>query len=672
MPRVSIFLAAGLLLVSAAGHGQDQDVYAGNAASAGAGQQNTLNIKDADIRTLIATVSEITGKNFIVDPRVEGKVNVVSARPMDADEIYSVFESILRVNGYALVNAGNMVKIVPEALAMQDGATSGGLLGPDTLVSQVIKLKHVAAKDLLPVLNPLKPQSAQLSASPSGNALVVIDRAANVARIESLVRRIDVASESAVEVIPLNHASASEVASTLTRLAGDNGNGGGARAVADTRTNSVLLSGEQSARLKLRALITHLDTPLENSDATQVVYLRYASAETLAPVLESVASTLTGTNSKDENKVATIQAHKETNALVITAAPAVFRELQAVIRGLDVRRAQVLIQAIIAEVSDEAAQEIGVQWQTTGSLNGDSGVIGGTNFPGTGGQGSIVGALTNPLGAIGAGLNLGYLDGVTTDPITGETIAKIGVLAKLIKGDGRSNVLSEPSIMTMDNKEAVIKVGQEVPFLTGQFTNTGSGGSSQPTNPFQTVERKDVGIELKVTPHINEGNEIALDISQVVSSLAPTPTGASDLVTNKREINTSVMVRDGDLLVLGGLTTHDVQENISKVPGLGDIPLLGNLFRFRKSNVLKRNLMVFLRPVILRDADAESALSQEKYNFLRAEQINAAGNRENLIKKDLPLLPELSPLPAPAEPAAESTEPAGPAAANAASADQRP
>jgi len=650
MPRVLFCLAAALFLASGAGFSQDQDVFAGTAAGDSAGQQNTLNIKDADIRTLIATVSEITGKNFIVDPRVEGKVNVVSARPMDQDEIYSVFESILRVNGYALVTAGNMVKIVPEALAMQDGATSGGLLGPDTLVSQVIKLKHVAAKDLLPVLNPLKPQSAQLSASPSGNALVVIDRAANVARIESLVRRIDVASESAVEVIPLNHASASEVAGTLTRLAGDNG--GGARAVADTRTNSVLLSGEQSARLRLRALITHLDTPLENSDATQVVYLRYASAETLAPVLESVATTLTGGGSKDEGKVATIQAHKETNALVITAAPAVFRELSAVIRRLDVRRAQVLIQAIIAEVSDEAAQEIGVQWQTTGSLNGDSGVIGGTNFPGTGGQGSIVGALTNPLGAIGAGLNLGYLDGVTTDPITGETIAKIGVLAKLIKGDGRSNVLSEPSIMTMDNKEAVIKVGQEVPFLTGQFTNTGSGGSSQPTNPFQTVERKDVGIELRVTPHINEGDEIALDISQIVSSLAPTPTGASDLVTNKREINTSVMVRDGSLLVLGGLTTHDVQENISKVPGLGDIPLLGNLFRFRKSNVIKRNLMVFLRPVILRDADAESALSQEKYNFLRAEQIKAGENRENLIKKDLPLLPELPPLPAPTEPAA--------------------
>lgn len=639
MRPILLSLAIALALSTAPVFAQDA---AGGAAGIDGNQQNTLNIKDADIRTLIATVSEITGRNFIIDPRVEGKVNVISAKPMSAAEIYSVFESVLRVHGYALVAAGDMVKIVPEALAMQDGATGASSTGPDAIISQVIQLKHVAAKDLLPVLQPLKPQSAQLMASPSGNALVVIDRAANVARLTNLIRRIDVESESAVEVILLGHANATEVANTLTRLVSDTGIGAG-KAVADARTNAILLSGDQAARLKLRALVTHLDTPLENSDATQVVYLRYARAEELAPVLDNVASTLTGSNGKtDAARPATIQAHTETNALVITAAPAVFRELQSVIRALDVRRAQVLIQAIIAEVSDEAIQEIGVQWQTTSSLDGSTGVIGGTNFPGTGGQGSIIGALTNPLGALGAGLNLGYLDGIATDPITGKPVAAIGALAKLLKGDGRSNVLSEPSIMTLDNKEAIIKVGQEVPFLTGQFTNTGTGGTSQPTNPFQTVERKDVGIELKVTPHINEGNEIALDISQIVSSLAPTPTGATDLVTNKREINTSVLVRDGALLVLGGLTTTEVSENISKVPGLGDIPLLGNLFRFRKSNVLKRNLMVFLRPVILRDANAENAISQEKYNFLRAEQIQVRERRENMVKDHhQPLLPEL-------------------------------
>lgn len=639
---LAIAVAFALCLAAPRAHAQDA---AGG--TPGAPAQNTLNIKDADIRTLIATVSEITGRNFIIDPRVEGKVNVVSARPMDADEIYEVFESVLRVHGFALVPAGNMVKIVPEAIAMQDGSMIASSSGPDAITSRVIPLKHVAAKDLLPVLQPLKPQSAQLMASPSGNAIVVIDRAANVARIENLIRRIDTANENGVEVIPLSHASATEVANTLVRLVPDN-NGGG-KAVADARTNSILLSGDQSARLKLRALISHLDTPLENSDATQVVYLRYAKASELAAVLESVAGTLTGTNGKaDAAKSATIQSHSDTNSLIITAAPAVFRELQSVIRSLDVRRAQVLIQAIIAEVSDEAAAEIGIQWQATDGLGGAEGLIGGTNFPGANGGGSIVGAITNPLGALGAGLNLGYITGTTTQTgvpgrpgsDTGQTLYEIGALAKLLKGDGRTNILSEPSIVTLDNKEAIIKVGQEVPFLTGQYTNTGTGSATQPTNPFQTVERKDVGIELKVTPHINEGNEVALDISQIVSSLAPTPAGATDLVTNKREIVTSVLVRDGGMLVLGGLTTTEVSESVSKVPGLGDIPLLGNLFKFRRSNVLRRNLMVFLRPVILRDADAENTISQEKYNFLRAEQLQVRERRGNLVRdEEQPLLP---------------------------------
>ncbi len=615
----------------------------------GAPAQNTLNIKDADIRTLIATVSEITGKNFIIDPRVEGKVNVVSARPMDANEVYEVFESVLRVHGFALVQAGNMVKIMPEAMAMQDGSLTSSSNGPDAIVSRVITLKHVAAKDLLPVLNPLKPQSAQIMASPSGNSLVVIDRAGNVARLENLIRRIDTENENGVEVILLGHASATEVANTLARLMPEN-NGGG-KAVADARTNAILLSGDQAARLKLRALVSHLDTPLENNDATQVIYLRYAKADELATVLASVANTLTGSTGKEDvAKTATIQAHAETNALIITASPSVFRELQSVVRSLDVRRAQVLIEAIIAEVSDEAAAEIGVQWQATDSLDGGEGLIGGTNFPGANGGGSIVGAITNPLSAIGSGLNLGYITGISTDPITNKPIYELGALAKLLRGDGRTNILSEPSIVTLDNKEAVIKVGQEVPFLTGQYTNTGTGGSSQPTNPFQTVERKDVGIELKVTPHINEGDEVALDISQIVSSLAPTPTGATDLVTNKREINTTVLLRDGAMLVIGGLITHEVNESVSKVPALGDIPLLGNLFKYRKSNVLKRNLMVFLRPTILRDANAENTISQEKYNFLRTEQLRARERRGNLVRdEDQPILPPPVLLPPPIE-----------------------
>ncbi len=605
--------------------------------------KHTLNLKDADVRTFISTVSEITGKNFIVDPRVEGKVNIVSTKPMDRDEVYRVFESVLRVHGFALVTAGDMVKVVPEAIAVQDGGANQGLIGPDSLTTRVIPLKYVSPAALMTVLRPLIPQSGQIVASPSGNAIIVTDRAGNVARLESIIARIDTVTDSTIEAIPLTHANAQEVASTLNKLADATNGVKPPMVVADARTNSILLSGESSGRLKLRAMITHLDTPLDAGEATQVVYLRYADAEQLVAILDSVAATLTGgTTAKDTARSATIQSHKDTNALIITAAPAVFRALQSVIRDLDVRRAQVLIEAMIAEVSDETAREIGIQWQATDGLTGE-GLVGGTNFPSQG-NGGIIGALSNPLGALGAGLNLGYITGTTT--ITGAngaetTIYEIGALAKLLRGDSRTNILSEPSIVTLDNKEATIKVGQEVPFLTGQYTNTGTGGggASQPQNPFQTIERKDVGLTLKVTPHINEGDEVALDISQIVSSLAPSVDGASDLITNNREISTSVMVKDGGMLVLGGLTTHEMTESISKVPALGDIPLLGNLFKYRKANMIKRNLMIFLRPRILRDANQESVLSQEKYNYLRAEQMRVNDLPGNTTpERDQPLL----------------------------------
>ncbi|MBK6727175.1 MAG: type II secretion system secretin GspD [Xanthomonadales bacterium] len=604
--------------------------------------KHTLNLKDADVRTFISTVSEITGTNFIVDPRVEGKVNIISTQPMDKDEVYRVFESVLRVHGYALVPAGDVVKVLPEAIAVQDGAASSPVRGPDSLTTRVIPLKYVSPNALLTVLRPLIPQSGQIVASPSGNAIIVTDRAGNVARIENIIGRIDTASDSSVEAIPLQHANAQEVASTLNKLGGSESNGSKpAMVVADARTNSILLSGDSGARLKARAMITHLDTPLDAGESTQVVYLRYANAELLVPVLDSVAATLTGgSTAKDASRVATIQSHQDTNALIITAAPAVFRSLQGVIRNLDVRRAQVLIEAMIAEVSDETAREIGIQWQATDGLS-QEGLIGGTNFPTTGNAG-IVDALRNPLGALGAGLNLGYITGTTTigegDGAT--TVYEIGALAKLLRGDSRTNILSEPSIVTLDNKEATIKVGQEVPFLTGQYTNSSTtGGSSQPTNPFQTIERKDVGITLKVTPHINEGDEVMLDLSQVVSSLAPSVDGASDLITNNREISTSVLVKDGGMLVLGGLTTHETSESISKVPALGDIPLLGNLFKYRKTNMVRRNLMIFLRPRILRDANQEAIISQEKYNFLRAEQLRVNALPGNTTpERDQPLL----------------------------------
>jgi general secretion pathway protein D len=628
--------------------------------------RHTLNLKDADIEALIATVSEITGKNFIVGPNVQGKVTVVSAKPMKPDEIYDVFLSVLRVHGYAAVPAGSMIKIVPEAMAQQDGG--GGIDGtraraPDELVTQIVPVKHVSAAELVPILRPLMPQGGQLIAHAASNSLVVSDRAGNVQRLVGIIQRIDTVSDAEVEVIPLTHANAAELARTLTMLADDKNAppGEAERVFADTRTNSILLSGAKAGRLRMRALIAHLDTPIENGGDTQVIYLRYANAKELVPILQGVASTLTGIAPPTAGKSgeapaagataspATIQAHEENNALIISAPPAVFRSLAAVVRQLDVRRAQVLIEAVVAEVADQTASEIGVQWQLPFKQNGDGtirdSIIGGTNFTGRTPGNNIVAASQNPLG-VGNGFNLGYINGTIT--IGRNTIFQLGALVTALEGDGKSNILSTPSVLTLDNQEAEIKVAQEVPFLTGQYTTNATSTTSNAqtttgiTNPFQTIERKDVGLVLKVTPHINEGDAVRLDIHQEVSNLLPPVQGAVDLVTNKRELTTSVLVSDNSLLVLGGLLDNQLKDNVQKVPVLGDIPLLGNLFRYRTNDRSKTDLMVFLHPRILRDAATEASVSSEKYNFMRTEQLQ---HREEdwpiTPSAQRPLLPEV-------------------------------
>ncbi|MCX7557552.1 type II secretion system secretin GspD [Xanthomonadaceae bacterium JHOS43] len=609
--------------------------------------RHTLNLRAADIGVLVQTVSEITGKSFILDPRVEGRVTVISAKPQTPAEIYETFLSVLRVHGFAAISAGNMIKLVPDAVAAQDGSVGNGGGGPDALVTRLIPLQHVSADDVVKLLRPLAPQQATFTANPGNNSILISDRAGNVERLMQLIRRMDTASDAEVEVIPLRHASAAEVARTLTTL--DGGAGGaaasGPKLIADERTNSILLSGDRANRLRLRSLVAHLDTPLDGGENTQVLYLSNARAEDLMPILDSVAGTLTGHAGGEGAKAATIQAHAETNALVITASPAVFRDLSAVVRQLDVRRAQVLVEAIIAEVTDELADELGVQWQST-NFDGERGYIGGSNFPGAGGLGGIIGAMTDPLGALGGsgGLNMGWVGGRVTVPGPNGTeinLFQIGALVKALRGDGRANVLSNPSVVTLDNTEAQFKVVQEVPFLTGQYTNTG-GTSSQPTNPFQTVERKDVGLILTVTPHINEGTAVRLEIKQEVSAIASTVSGAVDLITNKRELTTSVLVPDGGLLVLGGLKEEETRESMQGVPGVSRIPVLGHLFKSRSAQRKKRNLMIFLRPIILRDAITEAAVSSEKYNYLRAEQLRMRENKELRYRGDAqPLLPAL-------------------------------
>jgi general secretion pathway protein D len=598
-----------------------------------------LNMENTDIKTLISTVADKTGKNFIVDPRVKGKVTVISHKPVTRDELYQVFLSILEVHGFAAVPGDKAIKIVPDATAKQTGiptATSSSPGRGDELVTRVVSIDYVNAMQLVPILRPLIPQQGHMAAFPSSNVLIVSDRAENIARIMKLIRRIDRPGNEDVEVISLQYASAAEMVRILSALNKQSATKGGPTEpvlVADERTNSVLLSGDKANRLRLRALITHLDTPNDAGGDTQVIYLKYADAKSLVPVLTSVSGSIGGDNKKGTAPAASsspisIQADENTNALVITAPGGMMRSLQAVIRQLDIRRAQVLVEAVIAEVSVTKSSELGVQWLA--GKSGGNQPTAASQFPGNG-----VGILdladsSNGGTALGNGFHFAFGDLVGNN--------RFAVLVRAIASDDETNVLSTPSLVMLDNEEAEIVVGQNVPFVTG--TQQTTGGLA---NPFQTIERQDVGLTLKVKPQINEGNAIKLDITQEVSSVeAASTTGASDIITNKRSIKTSVLADDGDVVVLGGLIRDDLQEGTSKVPLLGDIPVMGNLFRSRSVTKVKRNLMVFLHPVIMRDAKANAAFTGRKYNYIRAQQLQARQDGVHLLPDDVaPVLPPL-------------------------------
>ncbi len=628
-------------------------MFATNASAADVPSGTTLNLKDVDIGALIQAVSDTTGRGFIVDPKVQGKVTVVVEKPMSPEELWSVFTSVLGVHGYAAVPSGRLWKVVPEGTAVTEGE-SALATGPDAIITQVFELREVSAAEVSAVLQRLISPNGRISIQ--GNRLVITERASNVKRLERLLARIDTASGSEIEVIPMTHANATDVVRTLSQLEPSAGGAASTtppRIVADPRSNSVLLSGNPGLRLRMRALLAHLDTPVTDGDYTQVIFLHNAKAAELAPILDSIATTLTtGAQKVDGGKVATIGFHNETNALVISAPPLVFRNLSSVVRQLDVRRAQLMVEAVIAEVSDELADELGVQWQTTSAEQAADGritrgVIGGTNFPGRGGVGGILAAMVNPAN-VGTGLSVGYVGGTLKLPGPNDTaidVLQIGALVRALRGDGRANILSQPSVVTLDNQPAEFKVAQEIPFLTGSYASTGNGtatgtGPGIPT-PFQTIERKDVGLILKVTPHIDDGGNVRMEIVQEVSSLSPTQvSGAVDLITNKREIKTTVQVADGTLLVLGGLSSEEVTESVQGVPGLSRIPLVGSLFKARQTGRARRNLMIFLRPIIMR-TDAEGAtVSSMRYETLRNRQLHSNKQFDGRVRGGaLPALP---------------------------------
>jgi general secretion pathway protein D len=609
-------------------------------------QQLTPNYRDADIRVVAEQVQQVIGKPIIVDPRVRAQVTVLSNSPMSPDAFYQLFLTMLEVHGYVALNAGNAIQIVPDANARYGQG--------DDFVTQAVFVKNIAAAQLVPLLRPLLPQSAHLAAHPASNALIIADRPQNLSRIMSLVRRMDQAGNQEVEVIPLENASAEEVVRILSSLSQAAQAAGGAppiQVIADARTNSVLLAGDETTRLKFRATIAHLDTPTAQGGNTLVRYLNYADAEDLATKLQAQFGASAGTTTAARPAAAgaegagaaaasgpvTIWADAGTNALVINAPERVRQDMMSVIDQIDIPRLQVLVDAIIVEITEKKAAELGLSWLLQGS--GSNNPVGITNFSST--TTSILNlaqASTNPT-ALGEGIKLGV--GKVSD--SGTSWAAI---LSALSGDAETNIVSTPHIVTLDNEEAEIKVGQEVPFVTGQYTNANTQNAGS-VNPFQTIQREQVGTSLKITPQINEGSGVKLAIEQETSSISAGASGAVDLVTNRRTITTSVFVNDGDVLILGGLIDDQMRQNEQRVPGLGRIPGLGWLFRARKTNHDKTNLMVFIRPTILRDSQDARFQTGSKYNYIREEQRKVTEDKAHLMHNEQqPTLPELPP-PAP-------------------------
>lgn len=655
MPKTSSLLVGLLATLLAVGAAPPVS------AQAGSGARITPNFKDADITQVIEAVAAATGRSIIVDPRVRAQVTMLSSTPMTPDQFYEAFLALLQVHGFVAAPSGDLLKIIPDA----NSRTMPGNDLPDTLsatsdeiVTQVVAVTNVSAAQLVAILRPLMPQNAHLAAYPSSNMLILADRASNVNRMLRIIRRIDQASDADIEVVAMQNASAAEVVRTMTALNPAQASAEGGltplRVVADDRSNSILLAGDKTQRLRARTLIAYLDTPLATGGDTRVRYLRYADAEKIATKLKEQvqgvtagAAAATGTSpSADRSTV--IWAEPETNALVITAPAKTMNSLMAVIDKLDIRRAQVIVEAIIVEVSADKSAELGVNWLVDGS-NSDN----------------AVGGFVEPVGGVSiVDLARAAVDPTTLTSVPRGTTVGVGRLGgggvdfaavlRALRGDSTTNIIATPSIVTMDNQEAEIKVAQEVPFVTGQYTSTGNNSGNN-FNPFQTIQRQEVGTILKITPQINEGDSVMLKIEQESSSIAATSSGAVDLVTNKRTISTHVLIEDGGTVVLGGLIQDSQTGGEQRVPFLGRIPVLGEAFKSRSAKKTKTNLMVFIQPRILRDGLDAAFETNQKYNYMRDQQRKLGPQREVLPllpgtpRAVLPDLPPMKPAETPAE-----------------------
>lgn len=649
------------------------------------GQRITPNFKDAEIGQVIEAVAAATGKTIIPDPRVRSNVTMLSQTPMTPAAFYEAFLALLQVHQYVAVESGGIIRILPDANARQmpnidlPDRVNGQ---SDELITQVIAVENVSAAQLVPVLRPLMPQAAHMAAYPAGNILILSDRASNVARVMRIIKRIDQQGDNDVDIVNLQNASAAEVVRVVNtffqqQAAAEGGGASPVKVIADDRSNSVLIGGDKNARLRVKALVAHLDTPLDNGGDTQVRYLQFADAEKIATKLkEQISATVAITGgpqaagaaggggggvAASADRSTTIWAEPETNALVITAPAKVMRSLMAVVDKLDIRRAQVLVEAIIVDVQMDKNAELGVNWAvwsdedtTKIPLGTFQSPVGGVNLA------QLAAAVDNPANAttVAAGLGTGTTFGVGRIAATGVNFA---AMIRALQGDSHTNLISTPSAVTMDNQEAQLKVAQEVPFITGQFTNTGSTNNGE-VNPFTTVQRQEVGTILKITPQVNEGGMLVqLKINIESSALSGTTGDANSAITNKRTIDTNVLIEDGGIVVLGGLIQDGDTRGEQRVPYLGRIPVIGELFKTRSRHREKRNLMVFIRPKILRDGLAAAIATDAKYNYMRDEVMRGSAPKSEV----LPLIPftpgpVLPPIPSPLPAAQPAPGPVGP------------
>jgi len=699
----SVALAAQLLLAACI-----PPAFAQEAPPPRRGEPITLNFSNAEIESVARTMAVVTGRDVVVDPRVKGTINLQTDRPISPAAAFNQFAAALRLQGFAIVQSEGLYKVVPEADAKLQSSTvttstpATSSLSGNQIVTQVFKLNYESANNLLPVLRPLIAPNNTINVNPGNNSLVITDYAENMRRLARIVAALDVPNASDIEVIQLKHSVATDMVPLVTRLIEGGGGTGTTPGVAaapgtadaayrttllaEPRGNSIIVRAANPARAQLvRSLIDKLDRPAPDSGNgaagnVYVVYLKNADAVRLATTLRAAisaearagASSAAGGGAAGQpvaqistaqggfaqgstaataplnnaNQVSTggqIQADPSTNSLIITAPEPQYRQLRAVIDRLDGRRAQVLVESLIVEVNADKAAEFGIQWQsgvgTNGSTNvgvlGTNSSLGGKNILDLAVGIATKNAATRP--SSGFNFGIGHL-------YNGQYI--LSFLARFFESNGEGNVLSTPNLMTLDNEEAKIVIGQNVPFVTGQYTNTGS--STATVNPFQTIERKDVGLTLRVRPTINENNTVKLQIFQEVSSVqASTINFTNGPTTNKRSIESSVLVDDGNIIVIGGLLQDEYSNGIEKVPLAGDIPLIGNLFKSETRSRKKTNLMVFLRPVVVRDSTTSDQLAYDRYDAIRGMQQTTQPEGNLFLKSvnDSAILPALPPSP---------------------------